>query len=117
MTDSETRDYNALSYGERRAYDRAKNDHPYWSHSQLMMYAKVNGGIEETVEGGGDVTKTDVLQEILKQAKSWLEDFADISWTVLNALDEAISDLGRALANGARWVGNKIGDFLDWLFG
>lgn len=117
MTDSERNEYNALSYSGRRAYDRAKNDHPTWSHSQLLMFAKVNGDIEIAVEGGKDITLGDVLLDILKEAKSWLEDFADISWTVLNALDEAISSLGRALADGARWVGNRIGDFLDWLFG
>lgn len=116
MTDKERQDYYELTSNGRKAYDRDVEDHPNRSHSQHMAKAKLAEVIDIKIDKGEDIDETTVLEDILTEAKEWLETIGGISIAVLSALDDAISELGRAIGNGIRWIGNKIGDFFDWIF-
>lgn len=116
MTYEARQAYDKLSPKGKKAYDRDVEDNPNRSHSQHMAKAKLVDVIDIGIDKGKDIDETTVLEDILKEAKEWLEEIGGISMAVLSALDDAISELGRAIGNGIRWIGNKIGDFFDWIF-
>lgn len=115
MTDQERRQYNQLSREGQRHYDQLKNDHPYWSHSQLYAATVVYERMIRGIENGGDINKGDFWKDILAGARRWLSNLPNIASDVLSALDNAIYRLGVAMREGIEWLGGKIGDFLEWL--
>lgn len=116
MTYEERQDYDKLSASGKKAYDRDVEDHPNRSHSQHLAKAKLSDVIDVNIDKGKNVDETSVLKDILTEAKEWLVEIGGISLSVLSALDDAISELGRAIGNGIRWIGNKLGDLFDWIF-
>lgn len=117
MTYEEQQIYNKLTPAGKRAFDRDKQDYPGRSFSQHLAKAKILADIDRTIDVGGDIEKTDVLKDVLTQAKKWLMEIGGISVAILSALDDAISKLGKAIGEGIRWIGNKLGDLFDWIFG
>lgn len=123
MTEKERQDYNKLTHEGKEAYDKDVQKHPERSHSQHLLAAKMWDIINIQVDKGntnviGDNGNPDpgILKAMLEEASEWLKAIGGISLAVLSALDDAISELGRAIGNGIRWIGNKIGDFFDWIF-
>ena len=123
MTEKERQDYNELTHDGKEAYDRDVQKHPEHSHSQHLFKAKMEDLINKQVDKGDKDIIDDngnpdpgILKDMLEEASEWLKAIGGISLAVLSALDDAISELGRAIGNGIRWIGNKIGDFFDWIF-
>lgn len=114
MTDKEQKEYNKLSPHGKKYYDRDVEDFPNRSHSQHMMKAKVGEMLDKPTEPG--INPVEIIKLALKQAKKWLEDFCDISNSVLCILDDAISALGDAILDGIVWVGDKIANILSRIF-
>lgn len=113
----EQQEYNLLSKGGQMQYDLQKQLHPDWSHSQLMMSAKVMGVLgDRLTKPGGDPNEPDFLIQVLIEAKKWLNTFTKVSKDVISLLDNAINELCLAIERGVAWLGNKISDFLNWLF-
>lgn len=107
MTDQEQQEYYRLDKESRRAYERGKVEHPNWGHSQLMVYAKVNGNLAKSLdEGGKDTDPKNLLGTILQQAKEWLSQFTSIGKRILDKIDNAISS-----------IGSFVGDIFDLIFG
>lgn len=111
MTGQEQEEYYRLDKDSRRAYDRGKVEHPNWGHSQLMVYAKVNGNLAKSLdEGGKDTDPKNLLETILQQAKEWLSQFTSIGKRILDKIDDAISSI-------RSFVGDLISDIFDFIFG
>lgn len=116
MTYQEQQDYNDLTPEGKIAYDRSIGDHPSWCHSQHLAQAKFLERIGITIGNGQDINKPEVVKDILVEVREWLGNACAVSFAILSVLDNAISELGRAIGNGIRWIGNKIGDLFDWIF-
>lgn len=116
MTYQEQEEYNKLSNNGKRAYDRIKTEHPNWAHSQIITKVKINEEIDIAIDNRGDITKTDVLQEVLKKAREWLVEFCEVGSSIISAIDDTISELGKAIAKGVRWIGDKLSGILNWIF-
>ena len=110
MTYKEEQEYNRLSSSEKKEYNRAKEDHPNWSHEQYMAKAKIIGNIDVNIDKGKDVNKPEILSEILQKTKDWLKRFTDIGTSIILAIDSAIESLKRGVCNAIESV-------LDWIFG
>ena len=82
---------------------------------EIIINKQVDKGNTDIIDDNGN-PDPGILKDMLEEASEWLKAIGGISLAVLSALDDAISELGRAIGNGIRWIGNKIGDFFDWIF-
>lgn len=107
MTTEEREQYNKLSELDREEYDLIKKKHPNWSHSQILTKLGVSVEIGKRLEKGEDVNPDDptVIEEILKGAKDFLIGVGLFIADVFEAIDEALT-----------YVGKKLKDFWDWLW-
>lgn len=116
MTYQEQQEYNKLSNNGKRNYDRIKAESPDWTHSQIITKVKIIEKLDKVIDDGGDVDEPGILQTILMEAREWLVEFCNVGSSILSAIDNAISELGNAIARGIQWIGDKLGDFLNRIF-
>lgn len=112
MTQSEYADFNKLSPSGKRAYKRAQEDHPGWSHNQCLAKAQIEEQTDKCIGEGKDVQRPDVMKEIFEKAKEWLSKI-NISKSVIECFDRGIASLNQMIRNGVEFIRGTF----DFLFG
>lgn len=117
MTYEEQQEYNKLSNDAKDEYNFIKSKHPTWSHNQIIQRMAVTIKIGDMLNKGKDVDPNDpeILTEILKGAKSILVNLDIIINGFFEAIDDALNILGTLIESGAKYIGDKLKAFWDWL--
>ena len=96
-------------------YNFIKQQHPDWSDEKIMIKLKMNIELDKAVDKGQDPQEADVLRSILERVKPWLEQMG-VAGQIIVHVSEAIVELKETVEQGIKYVGQKIEDFLNWLF-
>lgn len=117
MTYEEQQQYNKLPYNDQKEYDHYKSKYPHWSHNQIMTRVSTGHVIDKRIGQGKDVNPEDprVLKEILEGAKAFLVGVGIFIASVFYIIDETLETLGDLIYRGITYIGEKLGDFWDWL--
>ena len=120
-TEEEERQYRRLDKKSKRRYDLEADMDPSVSHSKIMQMLSLNNAIEETMKVGGgnpNSKSPETQRETVKKAEKWLREKSPTTWEkVKNQFQQVIDYLGDLVAKGIKWVGKKIEELWDILFG
>lgn len=113
MNSEEQRQYNSLSYNDRECYDRIEEEHPSWSHKQIMVKVAFNRKEDEIIERGGnnlDAEDPAIMSEILQGVKRFLYRIGAYMKDILDTLNTFIT-----LLNEGKKITQSLKVFWEWL--
>lgn len=98
-------------------YDEIKAKHPEWSDEQIWTAISLDMQADTVIEKKGDnvdPNDPDVITEILRGAKNWLEEvLPDIFAKVAKFFDSLLSTIGKWVQKGLSYVVDAIAYLLN----
>lgn len=122
MTDKERDDYYKLPPKQRADYDYYKRSNPNWSHGNIIAKIKIMGKLTEELDDKGGIMDPEglsndptFLKRVLEGARDSLYEAGIFISEVFDAIDNAITSLGYLIMTGAKYIGDKLREFWNWL--
>lgn len=119
MTYEEQQDYNKLPKNQRLEYDHIKEQHPEWDHKKIIVKMALSKQMDDAIETGHEdisPNNPELIKEILRNAKRFLQECGINIESLFRIIDNAIATISYYVKYGLSYANNKIKEIWNWIF-